>query len=798
MMTAAFCLIALASAISADEIPAFTDARPVWPQGLETEKNLFVGFRAVIDKPDGEVVLRMTGSTVYRVFVNGAVAGYGPARAGHGYYRVDEWLLTPLLGPGKNVVAIEVAGYNVNSYYHLDQPSFLQAEIVTRNTVLAATGQEVGFEAHLLTHRVQKVQRYSFQRPFIEVYRQSPDSDAWRNDSSLALKTALCVETEAKALVPRRVGYPRLDVQPAVKAVSRGTVDPDVPNEHPYRDRCLTNISPKLGGFPMDKLDIVVSDKLGEIVRREETKLDQEIPPGTAYALAPKDFYIFDLGQKLSGFPRVRVTARKAMRLLVTFDEVLRDGDVDWRRLGCVNAVYYDLQPGTYDLEAFEPYTGRYIKFVALDGDCAIRDVGMRRYENPDATRARFNAPDKRLNQLFEAGRATYVQNAVDVFMDCPHRERAGWLCDSFFTARTALSLSGDTSVEHAFLENFLLPKEFKHLPKGMLPMCYPADHYDGVFIPNWALWFVIQLAEYQQRSGDRALVDALEPRVMALLDYFKPFENEDGLLEKLEGWVFVEWSEANKFVQDVNYPSNMLYAGALDVVAALYDKPVLNKKAEAIRETIRKQSWNGTFFVDNAVREEGKLVVTENRSEVCQYFALFFDVATPETHPKLWKMLRDDFGPGRKETKAHEEVHMANSFIGNMLRFELLSQQGNSQQILDESIGYLLYMAETNGTLWENVHDNASMNHGFASHICHTLFRNVLGVYSVDTVKKKIVLRFTDIKLPRCEGTIPVGDEVITLKWTQDANEIRYTLEMPAGFQVEVDNQSDKKVAAL
>ena len=30
-----------------------------------------------------------------------------------------------------------------------------------------------------------------------------------------------------------------------------------------------------------------------------------------------------------------------------------------------------------------------------------------------------------------------------------------------------------------------------------MLPMCYPADHYDGNFIPNWAMWFVLELEEY-------------------------------------------------------------------------------------------------------------------------------------------------------------------------------------------------------------------------------------------------------------------------------------------------------------
>ena len=86
-----------------------------------------------------------------------------------------------------------------------------------------------------------------------------------------------------------------------------------------------------------------------------------------------------------------------------------------------------------------------------------------------------------------------------------------------------------------------------------------------------------------------------------------------------------------------------------------------------------------------------------------------------------------------RKQTKAHWDVHIANSFIGNMLRFELLSRFGNQQQILDESTAYLLYMAERTGTLWENDGAYASCNHGFASHIVHTLYRDVLGVARVD-----------------------------------------------------------------
>ena len=291
---------------------------------------------------------------------------------------------------------------------------------------------------------------------------------------------------------------------------------------------------------------------------------------------------------------------------------------------------------------------------------------------HPQPRGAKFACSDERLNKLFAAGVLTFRENCVDLFMDCPSRERAGWLCDSFFTARVAADLTGMPLVEHNFVENFLLPEKFAHLPEGMLPMCYPADHNDGVFIPNWAMWFVVQLEEYLARSGDRATVEALRPRVQKLLAYLGRFENSDGLLEKLPSWVFVEWSAANQFVQDVNYPTNMLYAGALSAAGRIYGQPEMASKAEKIRRTIRRQSFDGQFFVDNALRRGGKLQATRNRSEVCQYFAFFFGVADHKTHAALWNSLRDEFGPQRAKTKAHAEVHPANSFIGNMLRMEL------------------------------------------------------------------------------------------------------------------------------
>ncbi len=371
----AFAAVSLATAVfSADPVPAFQSAKPVWPEGREKEKNLLVAFRAEIVPPAaGQVVLRATGSTLYRVLVNGAFAGHGPARAGHGFYRVDELDLRPHLKAGKNDVVVEVAGYNASSYYLLDQPSFLQAEIVAAGRVLAATGAE-GFAASIRRDRVQKVQRYSFQRPFIEVWRlPSPPEEP-----------AACTVFPAVPLAPRRVPVPAYGIVRPLAHPFEGTVAVGEMPKKPWKDRSLTNVGPDLGGFPEAELETIPTLEL-QAVKNASSR------PATAtetFKLGPNSFRTVDFGTNLSGFLGARITARAKTRLFFTFDEILSDDDVNFRRLGCANAVLYEVEPGTYEVESFEPYTLRYLKLIVLEGDCDVSGVYLRELVNPHASRS--------------------------------------------------------------------------------------------------------------------------------------------------------------------------------------------------------------------------------------------------------------------------------------------------------------------------------------------------------------------------------------------------------------------------
>ncbi len=123
-----------ADAKSAEDAPKFVAGVPVWAQGRETEMNVTLRFDAdvTIDSEEARqnAILRVTGSSIMRATIDGQIACYGPARGPRGWFRVDEWDVAPFLKVGANHIQIDAAGYNSVSYYLLDQPAFLQAELI--------------------------------------------------------------------------------------------------------------------------------------------------------------------------------------------------------------------------------------------------------------------------------------------------------------------------------------------------------------------------------------------------------------------------------------------------------------------------------------------------------------------------------------------------------------------------------------------------------------------------------------------------------------------------------------------
>ncbi len=739
----------------------FEKALPVWKEGKQGELNSLWLFSACL-RGKGKGVLYITANSFYKAYLNGKFLAFGPARAAHGYYRVDEIALGEL--QDGDILVIEVAGYNCRSFYSLNTPAFLQAEVAINGEIVAWTGRD--FVCRRFEERLRKVSRFSYQRGFMECYRfEENPADIFARETAGELPAL----AKGGKLLPRTVPYPNYDRR-KTEVFERGRFR-FVEDKPLYVGRYMKE--ERLLIFPMEEQESRPSDYI--------CRLAYEKAPFCEGSVSAGEYVAYRGEYSETGFFTVEGVALEDCHFYLIFDEVnANEGnshlpvDIDFQRNMTSNIIEYKMKAGDFVHTSFEPYTAKFLKVIVRSGKLAIPKISIVSFENPWVNRFSLTCADKRIERIVDAAKRTLRHNAVDILTDCPSRERAGWLCDSFFSARAERLFTGENAVEGAFLENYrLAPEKLEDIPEKMIGMCYPADFEDGVYIPNWAMWYILELADRFLREGNREEADNAKNRVLGILEFLSDYENEEGLLENLQGWVFLEWSKANdgEFIKGVNFPSNMLYAQALECASKLYDLPLARQKADKIRATVRRLSFNGEFFEDNAVRQDGRLTLLGHTTETCQYYAFFTGTATKENYGELFSLLVEKFTPERDDDKVYPNVYKSNAFIGDYLRLEMLREHGYWEKCADECIRFFDKMAVLTGTLWENNSVFGSLNHGFASYVANLLVEYLSG-FRYDTRERKahfvgagrggdccirIPTKNGELRYTRCAGKVTV-----------------------------------------
>lgn len=493
-----------------------------------------------------------------------------------------------------------------------------------------------------------------------------------------------------------------------------------------------------------------------------------------------------------SGFLGFKVRVTEPGVFEARFEEALTEGRVDAFRNGdpakswhgTRNVLSWDVkQPGDYVFETFEPYTFRYVEARMASGKAEISAPYLRQFRNPYPERASFVSSDPDVDGIFLAACDTLAQNGVDVYTDCPGRERLSWLCDSWFSAQAGAYLTGDFSVERAGLEIFARAPRFRgRVPEGGLPGSYPGLDV----MPYYTIWYVIQCGAYFHRENPpdaKAFADLVRARVLKVLEFLSSFENADGLVENPTGDKFLDQSQARVLTQYVSFVGNMLWAKALQCAGEMYGRKDLLDKADKVRATIRRLSYDGRYFHDQMVNG----VRVEQFSEACQYFAFFSDAATKDAYPELWHRLLADFGPGR----APENVFPVDMFVGRLLRLGLLSSCGQKAMTLSEMKTSLLNQVRTSGTFWEFADGHDSRCHGFASYVALLLVRDVIGL-SIDHARRSVTVADTDIPIDFGTVRLPVRDGTVELSFRHEAGRIERKLKMPVGWR-----QNDSKMGS-
>lgn len=638
--------------------------------------------------PEGSTEIRLAAASVYRLRINGKVCAYGPARAPLGFARIDR---IPVSARAGSLISIEVVAYATANFYYPKQAPFLKAAFFDRKEkLLGATGDGITFRLYRLPFRLWNVPKLTHQRDLMEQYdfTHSPDAADWFRQQNPSLEN---VNEQFIAQMPRLI--PRRAPLPSLSTIHEANC-----TESADLDANKINLEENI---PIKLLDACTIGGRGD------------------------RYSLYDFGKLYSGFLIAELEAEQESELLIGWDELLIHGKYDpHRAYWANNFIRIRLPAGMrIEFESFEPYAMRCAAFAVLKGKLRIHRVGLREYAfdeshiqlHPGET---VFSPEEKA--IYAAACETFRQNCVDVFMDCPGRERAAWLCDSYFMAEAEYFLTGRADTEDDFLENFILPEKYPLPESWMLPMCFPSDNPRKTFLPQWSFWLFLEIFEKKRQRGGMDFTEAIRPRLFRFLEGCERYCNREGFLENLPGWNFIEWSQAGEFFQGVHFPTNMLYMKCLQEAGALYKESALLERSWHLREAILRYAFDGAWFHDNATWINGQLIRSGNISEICQYYADFCLSPLPaEPAYTAWK--RHLLDGSHAET-----IVPAAMFIGLILRFKSLLSAGRGEQFLRESTAKLLHMAEETGTLWEKETPTASCCHGFASVLAPLLWKAV------------------------------------------------------------------------
>ena len=729
----------------------------VWAEGQKNQMNRAFAFVLDLGKKQmGEICL--SAASCYKVIADGKLMGFGPNRTAHGYARAAVYPFNA------QYITVEVQSHFVPNFCWVKREPFFACVLKTES------GKEYfaeDFNCFALSDRVQKVRRYSFQRGFCETYINEKDRTAlYFCKPQNAFPRVKTEKAELPHLLPSETLNPALSEIFAEKVIDSGYCKTS-PEIAVYVDRTETLIGTVIEGFKRGEWQDFSTDEISRI-----TYLSGEKSGDYAYET-------LDFSRIVTGIVEVEIIAGNAGEVFFAFDEILSDEKLKTIkpfRGDTANVFKWTVKKaGVYNLSAFEPYAFRYANVITSAGVKA--NVKVRAYENPEAGKMLFECDDKKIEQIMEAARHTFAHNAVDLLTDCPSRERAGWLSDSFFSSVAERVFTGDNKVERAFLQNYILADKSGH-PKGMIPRCYPADYYeeDG-FIPNWSLWYILEIYKYFTQYGYDETVEKSRANVEGILNYFVDFENEFGVLEDLKGWIFVEWSAANNsdHINGINVPSNACYYASLLAAAKVYGIKGLKEKAEKVKDYLLKNAYVDGFFVDNLIRnEKGDIIPTENYTETCQYYMFFFKCADKHTHKELFDKMLNEYGKSDSSASGGNPVKKqltpSNMIYGVYMRLELLMREQKRVELLNECVRYFYDMTQKTGTLWENNTASASCDHGFASYVSRFIIYALFGfdvLYSEKGGAKNGIKLNSEAVLPFKQKTVNLSvlNNIVTVK---------------------------------
>ncbi len=269
--------------------------------------------------------------------------------------------------------------------------------------------------------------------------------------------------------------------------------------------------------------------------------LTEELPARSVTQPIPGS-YLFDLGQNMVGWARLKVQGPAGTVVQLRFGEVLQpDGSLYVANLRAAKATdTYILKGG--GPETFEPHFTfhgfRYVEVTGYPGEPALDAVTGCVLHSDIPRTGTFECDSPLVNRLVQNIDWGQRGNFLSIPTDCPQRdERLGWMGDAQIFVRTA---AGSRDVA-AFFTKWMDDVTDAQSPEGGFPDVAPrlVDLSDGA--PAWGDAGVIVPWTIYQVYGDTRLLETNYAAMARWIEYLSSV-NPDGLWTKRRNNDFGDW----------------------------------------------------------------------------------------------------------------------------------------------------------------------------------------------------------------------------------------------------------------
>jgi alpha-L-rhamnosidase len=396
-------------------------------------------------------------------------------------------------------------------------------------------------------------------------------------------------------------------------------------------------------------------------------KANEEIKP-LKMIVTPKGETVYDMGQNMVGWIRIKVQGKKGDQVTLKFAEVLdKTGNFYTDNLRNAKCTDHFILNGS-GVEVFEPHFTfhgfRFVKIEGLSSPVALDQLtGVVIYSDMKKT-GEFTCSDPMINQLQRNIQWGQKGNFLDVPTDCPQRdERLGWTGDAQVFSPTA-AFNFDVA---AFYTKWMKDVAADQLPNGSVPHVIPDVLNGDGGATAWADVSVIVPWNTYLAYGDRRILEVQYPSMKAWVEYMKGRAGDDLLWTG--DYHFGDWLAFATTSSD--YPGATTEKDLVATAYFRYSSLLLSKIATILGNSADAETYKTLSeqikkaFIQEYVTPAGRLV---SHTQTAYSLALSFDLLPEELKPKAATYLANDvkrFG------------HLTTGFVGTPLLCKTLSDNG-------------------------------------------------------------------------------------------------------------------------